>query len=273
MKSTKNICFFILLCLLFVGCAKKNTPPFTTTVLPMVVPEVPVANTPSYLMAIDSIHNQPWKWYYAKIDVNYNDFDKHFSFKTSVKCANDSATSALISFAKIPLFNSLITEDSVVYVNKKDRCYSDKSLLYLKKLLGVELSLNNLEEILLGLPLDFNLNNSFELVYTGDTIVLKSTKKKPINQDAKPLLYFYHFNVSNNSLVQERVLIESEATEIIIEFLERSTETGMSLPKRVLLKVTSPNKNLVLELTYEKTELNLPQEIFLTIPEDYEKCN
>jgi hypothetical protein len=61
-----------------VGCAKKNTPPFTTTVLPLVVPEVPVANTPSYLMAIDSIHNQPWKWYYAKIDVNYNDFDKHF---------------------------------------------------------------------------------------------------------------------------------------------------------------------------------------------------
>jgi hypothetical protein len=47
----------------------------------------------------------------------------------------------------------------------------------------------------------------------------------------------------------------------------------MSLPKKIRFKVTSPNKNLVLELTYEKTEVNLPQEIFLTIPEDYEKCN
>jgi hypothetical protein len=92
-------------------------------------------------------------------------------------------------------------------------------------------------------------------------------------QEDKPIVYFYHFDVSNKSLVHERVLVESDATEINIEFLERINISGMSLPKKIRFKVTSPNKNLVLELTYEKTEVNLPQEIFLTIPEDYEKCN
>jgi len=273
MTPKKILFIFMASCLLLFGCAKQHVPTVTPIVSPLVLPEETIENIPSYLLQLDSIHNQSWKWYYAKIDVNYNDFDKHFSFKTSVKCANDSATSALISFAKIPLFNSIVTTDSVIYVNKKDRCYSEKSLLYLKNLLDVELSLNNLEEILLGFPLDFNLNNDFELVSNGDTLVVKSTKTQPTNQEDKPIVYFYHFDVSNKSLVHERVLVESDATEINIEFLERINISGMSLPKKIRFKVTSPNKNLVLELTYEKTEVNLPQEIFLTIPEDYEKCN
>ena len=65
------------------------------------------------ISALDSLSSIKIDNFYSKVSTNYQDSSKNVSFKTSLRVVNDSAVSAIITYASIPVVNALITTDSV----------------------------------------------------------------------------------------------------------------------------------------------------------------
>lgn len=244
-----------------ISCAKKNT----VASLPNVpaLPEDTLNANKSDHHELDSIHEQDWHWYYGKYSVSYEDNSRKFGFKLSLKCTKDSAANAIISFAAIPFVNSLITKDSLLFLNKKDRCFGVYPVAKTKKYLGIALTLKNLEELFLGLPLGHEENNVVQRKLEGDTIHFQFT--------SDTWTIDYKILLTNRRLVSQQITLP-DGRRMHVTYLEWNSDK-LQIPKHFLIRVQDKEEVMQIKLTQERHELDVPHEILVEIPEDYETCN
>ncbi len=256
-----------ILCIILISCSRNNTAIFNPDAT-----EITGENTPSqlkYTSWVDSIHKQPWQWMYGKYSTNYTDGNRSFGFKTSIKCRKDSALNALISVASIPIFNSLASPDSVYYINKKDRCFGKQPISFFESLLGVELSMQNIQELFLGLPLGFKDSMKYVSKFNvkGDSIYVSATLN-----GVKPITCHYGSSVKSPRLTWQRIFSLEDSTELNIQYDQWGKHGLMDIPSLIDVYITSKKQNIHVILTYERFELNSPQDIYLQIPDDYAPC-
>lgn len=260
-KSLNSVIFLFIFMLLAAACAEK---------IAVVNSQIPInelsppQESARRSLVLDSIHGQIWRWYYGKYSVNYLDKDRKLSVKLSLKCAKDSATNALISFAGIPFVNSLITEAKIVYLNKKDRCFGEAPLSSLKNLLGIELTLENLQELFLGLPLAFSNTSSLQQQagLHSDTLIYV--------QKDRTLTARYSYAKKTNRIVEQRMEL-SDGRRMTVTYL--SWNDGLiSTPASIVVSIIENGNESIVKMTADRYELNLPQDIAIEIPPDYEKC-
>lgn len=228
------------------------------------------------ITVLDSVSKSFPHHFYSKIKTNYIDTNRNNSFKTSIKLAKDSAVQALVTYANIPIANTLITKDSLKLTNKKDKCFIKKDLGYFKELFGVDFNYKNVEEIILGLPVDYDSVQKYFQIHGQNNYVLSSHRKfkqKRLERKAKSdFIINYHLSPSLTMLQSTTIESPSDSTFINIEYVERELIDGYLTPKEVLINITTPRNNIHIELSYDKVEVNLPQLIELDIPESYEVC-
>ena len=128
---------------------------------PIAIEKLPHKKEKELIAIIDSLSLIKPNSLYSKLDVKYSDSSRTISFKTSLKIVKDSAINLLITYAKIPIVTAQVTKDSIIVVNKRDKCFEKESLTYIKDMFGIDLSLLNLEEIFLGRPLDYDPKNKY----------------------------------------------------------------------------------------------------------------
>lgn len=259
----KRIYFLFMLLIIgtSVSCAEKSSLSPLTEATVFSKDTLPTGK--SNHIELDSIHAQFWHWYYGKYSVSYSDNSRKIGFKLSLKCTQDSVANALITFAAIPFVNSLITKDSLTYVNKKDRCFEIYPVDRTKKLLGIALTLDNLEELFLGLPIGFHTNMQFEKKIKYDSIYF-SYRDDKISAD-----YAYH---SASKHIVNQTLELADGRKMYIEYNDWN-EGLVHIPSSFTITITSKEEVMHLNMNTERFEINVPQEIELIIPEDYEKCN
>ena len=231
---------------------------------------------------IDSLSHIEPKTFYSKLALSYQDLSKpadegEISVKTSIKIVSDSAVSAIITYARIPVVTALVTQDTLSVVNKRDRCYTVASLDYLKDLFGVDFSYENIEEIIYGKPLDYQITQKYfvdndPFQYSISTHK-KHDRKKPDRKQRDDLMIQYRLTDDAKALKQTRIWSLEDATEVSVVYLERQQLNGYDLPLKVEINIRTPKKTLLLTLLYERVEVNEPQELIIVIPESYEKCD
>jgi len=219
---------------------------------------------------LDSIHNQSWHWLYSKYTTNFDDGERKITFKTSLKCSKDSAINALISFASFPIINGLITRDSLIYVNKKDRCFEKKSIASLKELFGVNLSMKNIEELFLGLPIGYDTSLTYSILPSKSS---DSTYYKTTTITGKGIEYTYGLSNRPKKIQWQKLISLSDETTVLITYSNWQEIDAISLPGEIEIEIKSKDQNFVVMFSYDKIELNLPLEIYLQIPEDYAPCH
>lgn len=225
---------------------------------------------------LDSLSKIEPKTFYAKLDVNYKDSTNEISFKTSIKMVSDSAVNAIITYARIPIVTAMVTKDSITVVNKRDKCYSMESLDYLKSTFGVDFTYENLEELFLGKPLDYNVDQKYFVEHDPFHYRISTHKKREKKRmDRKPKEDFiiqYILTNDAKSLFQTSIFSPSDSTEICVTYEQRQEVSGFNVPQFVLVNIKAKNKGIQLKMEYERIEINEPQELFIAIPEKYEKC-
>jgi hypothetical protein len=278
-RSINHIVLFFGL-FVFSACSKKNA---EVVAIPTPVEKddkLPRKRTQKLLSIMDSLSTNQPAFFYAKIGTDFSDTNRSVSFKTSIRMVNDSATNVLITYAKIPIVNATITGDSITLVNKKDKCYIKESLGFIKESFGVEFDYNHLEELVMGYPLGydtsqryFKLNEPFDYTISSHKKrELKRLDRQPLKESRENVIVKYILNDSLNAL--RGMIIESpdDTTTIVVNYLERIAVDRYILPKKVSLTITSPRNTIRMVLDYEKIEVNNPQQLYLVIPEEYEKC-
>ena len=214
--------------------------------------------------------------YYAKISTKYTDSSTNMSFKTSIRIRRDSIVNATITYAGIPIMNSIISTDSIHLTNKREKCYILESLAFFKESFGVDFSYQNIEELFLGLPVGFDPEKKYFRTDDPYSYTLSSHRKKDIRKnerkDMREIIMYY--TLSDDLQKLDRIQIESpgDSASIVINYLNRGMINNKSLPVNAEIKIYTPRQEIEIIMNFKKTRLNEVENIHFVIPEDYERC-
>jgi len=225
---------------------------------------------------LDSISDFKPDLFYTKISTKFSDTNRDISFKTSIRMVKDSAINTMITYASLPIVTSMITNDSVVIVNKKDKCYIRQSLDYIKENFAVDFTFKNIEELILGLPVDFDSTQKYFMVHDPYNYIISSHKKREMRRNERlakeDLVIQYILTDDAKGLKGLYIESPSDSASIKVDYISRETIGGFNLPKEVFIQIISPRNNMRISMGYEKMEVNERRELILIIPENYEEC-
>lgn len=271
---SRYIKFFSLIGVMFFlfSCAKQMTE--------IEKEKLPRKKTQDLIEVMDSLSHKKPNFFYTKIGTDFSDTNRNISFKTSIRMVKDSAINTLITYAKFPIINSIITKDTVKIVNKRDKCYITESLGYIKNNFGIDFNYRNLEELFLGMPLDYDTTQKYFQIHDPYNYTISSHKKRDIKrldrnerqQDKEDIVIKYFLTDDARGLKGMYIESPTDSTSIKVDYLTREMVSGYNMPKDVYIAITSPRNQMKITLNYDKTEIDEPQPLFLVIPEGYEKC-
>ncbi len=225
---------------------------------------------------LDSLSTAKFDYFYSKISTKFTDSTQNVNFKTSVRITQDSAINALITFAKIPVLNSLVTKDSVFISDKREKCYITESLEYIRNNFTIDFTYRNVEELVLGLPIDYDTNDRYFQINDPFTYTMSSHRKREIKKierkQMREIITFYRVSDDLTNLRMMRIESPEDSAIIQLDYLEREWVDGFFVPTEVDLYLLTPKKEINIRLEYRKTRMNEAELIYFVIPESYERC-
>lgn len=275
-----NFILGLLSSVLLSSCAPKTTP--------VAIPKVKESkfNKVDMVQVLDSLSKTKLTFFYGKISTTYQDKKQNLSFKTSLKINPDSAVTALITYAGIPIINSIITKDSVKYQNKRSKCFTENDIHLLQDNFNVPFEFKNIVELLTGLPVGFEVDSDkyaelpdsvYHIIFFKRPKKIKKEKGLSYLADAKDDILIRYFLSGRNNDLLDRVEIESPSDQvnIKIEYLKRNyfgPKKEYLFPTTIHIKIIAPENEINISLDYEKIEVDLPQTMNYSVPTSYAIC-
>jgi hypothetical protein len=258
---------FLVVGMLF-SCSK------TTTEIALV--KLPKVKDKDLIDLLDSLASVKFQHFYSKISTKLQDSTQNVSFKTSVRIKSDSAINALITFAKIPVLNALLTKDSVTMTDKRSKCYVKESLDYIQDNYSIDFSYKNVEELILGLPINYDTNERYFQINDPYNYTISSHRKKDIKKNerrhGREIITYYTLSEDLKNLKSMRIESPEDSAIIQLDYLTRELIDGYLVPSDVNLYLSTPKKIMNIGLEYRKTRMNENEPIYFVIPESYERC-
>lgn len=241
--------------------------------------------TQDLVASLDSLSQVSPDTFYSKLSTKYKDTTRSISFKNSVRMIKDSAMNCIITYASIPVVNALITNDSLLVVNKRDKCVVRADLEFLRDNFGVDFTFQNMEEIIFGKPLDFDNSLKYFQIHEPYQYVLSSHRKMRIKrldkdnnivgrrkEEEENIVFKYFLDGTGRQLSGMEIFSPNDTAKILVRYLSRQTVGAFQLPEEVELEINTPRNNIFMRMTYDKIEVNEPQTLYFIIPEGYEDC-
>ncbi len=240
--------------------------------------------TPELVEALDEMIKVRPDYFYSRISTKFKDTTQSLSFKTSLKIKKDSAVSAFISFAAIPILQVMVTQDSLKIVDKRNKCFTISDLSFIKNTFGYAFEYANVEELFLGIPLAYDTNQRYFQIHDPFNYIISSHRKRQIkkSEKGKPLdkntdkdddiIIKYYLSDDITRLKKLEIESPSDSTRLEINYVTSEIVSAIHVPKNVEIQVFTPKNTINLTLDYEKIEVNEPQSLILVIPKTYGIC-
>lgn len=268
-RSIINYTVFIALILITSSCGSKKLNDQQVK-LPKIEDEVLVSR-------LDSLSKNRPEHFYAKLSSKYEDSEYNVSFKTSIRMRTDSALHALITYARIPIYNTMVTPDTLTMVDKRGDCYIKEDMSYLKETFDINFEHRNIEELILGMPIGWVSGREYFVLKDPYNYVISSHKERNIRRmdrstDTDELFVRYYMTSDAKSL--SKVLIESpkDTTAIQVNYSDRELVNGFGVPTAGDISVETPRDTITIDFKYNRTSVNEPRVLYLAIPDKYGKC-
>ncbi len=242
------------------------------------LPKVKREKTQDLVSLLDSLSQDRPATFYSKIATKYSDSSQSRSFKTSLRMISDSAVNMIMTWSKIPVVNTLITKDSLFLANKRENCEIRTDLEYLQDNFGVDFTFRNIEEILLGIPLDYDSTQKYFQIHEPYRYIISSHRKRKLKKNERLLkndrdvAIEYFINPEVNQLDGLKIISSADTTTINVNYLSRQFVGGKNVPDEVVINIITPRNNLLIEFSYTRVEVNEPVKLYFIVPEGYEKC-
>ena len=88
----------------------------------------------------------------------------------------------------------------------------------------------------------------------------------------KPIEYRYGSSVKSPRLAWQRLVSHEDSTEVMVQYGQWVKHGLMDVPSLIHVSIKTKEQNIRVIFTYNKFELNSPQEIYIQIPDDYAPC-
>lgn len=269
--STVNLVTILYLVILISACTGAKT------AVDEVAEKLPKVKEQSLIDKLDSLSKQRPEHFYSKISAKYADKNQKVSFKASVRMRADSALQAIITFAHIPIYNSVVTPDSLMIIDKRNNCYIKETMGYLKSTFDIDFDHVNIEEFILGLPIGWDSDEDYHQIKDPYNYVVSSHNKRKLRKSDKDLsgaVYIrYYLNETTSHL--KRIIIDSpsDSSTVIINYDKHELQDGFTIPMETALQIETPRDTIDISVKYSKMTINEPRVLYLSIPEKYERCD
>ena len=255
------------------SCSKKNSD--------VLLPELYQSKIKDKVLAqkLDSIYLTKPKTFSSKFKVDYKGNTSELNFRTSIKIKIDTSLSALVTKASIPILQALITRDSLKLMDKQNKCYMNQSINYFNEILDLDLNYSMIEEVILGVPFSNEFNQKYYVDRETYENIVTNTRKAsylylpPDTLQKSKLMLNYSLNQNLTSLSTTKFFRPSDTTEIQIQYLTYELINGKNIPSNIEISLNSPQRKVLINITYDKTEIDQLLELIFIIPENYEVCN
>ena len=266
----KQIIVLFLIFSLFACSSGRRTMDESTEKLPRIKED-------RLIEVLDSLSKQRPDHFYSKISSKYTDSEYKVSFKTSIRMRADSALHALITFARIPIYNCMVTPDTLTIVDKRNNCFIQEGMSYLKNTFDVDFQHQNIEELLLGLPVGWDSEEEYYQIRDPYNYVVSSHNKRRLRRSDKDMtgdVYIRYFLTDEANQIK-RIIIDSPAdtTTIDINYFLRERIDRYDIPNEADVRIETPRDTIFIDMKYTKTTVNEPTVLYLAIPEKYERCD
>jgi len=224
----------------------------------------------------------PFDHFYTRIGVDIKSEKLNQWFATSIKMRIDSAFSGTVKYVAYVAGTFVITQDSLIFNNKAEKCYQKHTFSYISSLLGTELTYEFVQDLLLGLPIGIDRTVEYQQLTDKNYpnhYILSSHKKKVIKQVERgeqigndDILVQYHMRCKDFDLERINIQIPSDTVNMMIHYKDKKAEDGYTVPNITHITIVHPKDSVRIEVNSGVVKINQPKRIFVKIPEDYNEC-
>ena len=223
-----------------------------------------------------------YDFFTVRIGVDFESKKQNASFSCYVKMKVDSAFGGSIKAGPIVAGTYLITQDSIIYANKRKKCYFAENLNYISSLFGTTIEYDFFQDLILGLPIGLDEETKYQQIFEKDQdhYILSSHKKRDFRKlehdrldlEENLMLIQYHMDPTTFAVYKTDIEIPEDTTSITVNYLERKLEDDISVPEETTLLIVNPTDSIYIRLNYGSVKLNEPKEIKIKIPDSYVEC-
>jgi len=209
-------------------------------------------NAKELIARVNSKNKTP-EWLSLKGKVNLIKDERDVTLNINIKFRKDSVVWASISATfGIELFRTMLTPDSVYYINRTNKTYFKKPISHISTFLKADISFQQVQEMITANPGVLKKLHKFNLVENTFELMAKQTTYK-VSSDLYRIVYASILDGDN---------------ELIYEFSDFTDESEFIFPKEFKLKVKSV-ENFEATLNYSKIVFNEKQKLHFKIPSSY----
>jgi hypothetical protein len=258
----------ILLSIIFFGCKtakqinKAIAPKDTTNLMNSKSSEDSLKAINETVTAFKS-HYIDFKTFSAKIKVDTK--GKSPDITAVVRIIKDSTIwiSLSATFLNVEIYRALITKDSVILLNKRDKEVQYRSLDYLQEVTEVPFDFTTLQNLLVGNPVFYNDTISAYKQY--DRFILISS----FGQDFKNLLTL---SLDNKLLLHSKMddvdMSRNRTADITYDDYENKNGIFFSTNRQI---IASEKNKIDISLNYKQYEFNKELSVSFPIPKNYKR--
>lgn len=246
---------------------------------PKIIPigfEVPVGSVENSLTSyIDSLNKVFPENYFGKASVTYSDKNNNQSFKASIRMKTDTAMTALLTYAGIPIIQAIATDDSLKFQNKRSKCFIHQDITVLQSNFSLPFTYQDITQILLGLAVHFNRSEGYFVSEEENySVITSNSRTKEASFPTPQNDWIYHYYVNRQDKVLDKIKMEkiSNGIQAEVTFLQRDTSNEYHLPRQINIRVVTDANEINLSLTFNRLEIDQVQEINYVVPDNYEAC-
>ena len=236
--------------------------------------------------ALFNLEKTDFNNFYSKINIDFKTSKKAQSFSTTVKMVVDSAFAGTFKKGPIVLGTYMVDKDSIKSTNKIDKCYFTENLSFISSIIGVELNYDFFQSVILGKPIDLNTEKKYKQIKDKNKqyYILSSHSKhkfkriendklKNNNENSDDIFMQYYFTPDSLNLAKIHIELPYDTVSVFINYLETDVVDTYKVPKYTTVKIINPKDSVMLQLDYNRIQINEPKELQFSIPDNYENCN
>jgi hypothetical protein len=236
----------------------------TSSILPNKIPLEKIEN--KVLLKKFNENKIKIKNFRSKVKVNYNDQKRKQQINIDLRIENNKyiwmSANMLVPIAKL-----LITSDTVSFYEKFQKNYINENFKSLNDFFGTNFKLLDLQNLLIGNPINDLKSDKFERIKNNKYYVLSPILK--IN-GFKPI---YFFDPTNFLLKEQRLIASGTNLTFNITYKKYQIIESKKYPKEISISMYDGKNYLQISLDFLK--LNFPSKLILPfkIPDGYKKIN
>ena len=215
---------------------------------------IAVGKTQPLIDKVNAANKTP-EWLALKGKVNIKREEQDVTLNIRIKCHKDSLIWASISAPfGIELFRTMLTKDSVFYINRTNKTYFIKPITHLSEVLKAAIYFDEIQQMITATPKI--INQKYHIASGADSKSTIISTEDIIYQIDEGI-----FRILSASILDGD-------NELTYRFSDYTDQSGFVFPKKFNLEVKSV-ETFGLTLTYSKVVFNESQKTPFKIPSSY----